>query len=130
MRKTLCILSVAVAVVMGLLAVRATTSAFIGNLATMNATSSNSAAVVVGTFSLPRITLTIQQGGLTSTGALSVALQMTTDGANFSTLCATNPASTNAGTWSWSPTLTNQVIYYRVVTTTTNSVQVGGTWQY
>ena len=119
-----------VVLVLAALMVRATTMSYIGTLATVNNTTSNSVAVAVGTFSIPRVTLAVQNGALTSTNALRINVQLTTDGTNYVTIASGWPSSTNAGSWTLSPTFTNQTISLRIQTVTTNSVTVAGALQY
>ena len=116
--------------VAGVVLVRASSYTFIGALATVNNTTTNSTALAVGTFNMPVGTFLIQNGGLSSTNALLVNVQVSVDGTNFLTVATYRPTVTNAVTDTYVPSYSAQTIYIRAQAITTNSVQVGGMYLY
>ena len=117
------------ATLFGFLAVKATTYTLVGSMVTVDNTTSNTAAITLGTFAYPRGTFYIQNGGLTATGALVINIQASVDDTNFITIATYRPAATNATTETYSPAYAAQTIYLRASVVTTNSVQVGGVYQ-
>lgn len=109
---------------------RADSYTFLGTLITVNNTTSNSAALAAGSFSMPAGAFLIQNAGLTATNALRVNLQVSVDNTNFVTVATYWPAATNATTERYSPSYSAQTIYLRAQAVTTNSVSVGLSYQY
>lgn len=121
--------AVAVAVVGGVMLARASTFTLVGSMATVNNTTSNTAAIAMGTLNYPGGTFYIQNAGLTATGALVINIQASLDNTNFLTIATYHPAATNATTELFSPSYSVQTIYMRAQVITTNSVSVGGIYQ-
>jgi hypothetical protein len=109
---------------------RADSYTFLGTLITVNNTTSNSAALAAGSFSMPSGVFLIQNAGLTATNALRVNIQVSVDNTNFVTVATYWPGATNATTERYSPSYSAQTIYLRAQAVTTNSVSVGLSYQY
>jgi len=109
---------------------RADSYVFLGSLVSVSNTTSNSAALAVGSFAVPQGRFFVSNGGLTATNALHVNVQVSVDGTNFVTVATYWPSSTNAVTDSFSPGYAAQTIYLRTQAVTTNAVSVGTTYQY
>lgn len=120
-----------IAVLIGLAGgVRAGSQTFLGTLITVDNTTSNSTALAAGTFAMPAGYFLIQNAGLTETNALRVNVQVSVDNTNFLTVATYYPAATNAATERYSPSYSAQTIYIRAQAVTTNSVNVGVSYQY
>ena len=105
-------------------------SILVGSMATINNTTSNSVSVAAGTLTLPGGYFLIQNGGLTATNALVVNAQFSTDNTNFTTVATYYPTATNATTDKFFVSSAGlQTVYFRLSVVTTNSVQVGATFQ-
>lgn len=110
------------------LASRAANTTLLGSMASVDGTS-NSVATAIGTVAYPRGTFLIQHGGLASTNALLVHVQMSLDNTNFVTVATYGPSATNATTETFSPAYSAATVYMRVQAVTTNAVDVGTTYQ-
>lgn len=99
----------------------------IGSPAIVNGTS-NTPSINAGTASLPRGNFIFQNGGLASTNALLVNVQVSIDNTNFVTIGTYIPTVTNAVSDSYTPGYTNQTIYVRAQIITTNSVSISGNY--
>ena len=69
----------------------------------------------------------IQHGGISSTNALVVQVQLSFDRTNFQTFATYRPTVTNAGLYVFSPLLATNHFYIRAQVITTNSTTVGVT---
>lgn len=99
----------------------------IGSLVTVNGTS-NSQSVALSPATVSFSTFSFQNGGLTSTNAVTLNIQMSTDNTNFNTIGTYTFAQTNSGAYSYYQTPTNIPVYLRVQAVTTNATQLGGTY--
>jgi hypothetical protein len=107
---------------------RATPTLLVGSLVTVNNTSSNSPTIGALTYVPASQQFTISHGALTATNAFYLTFQPTLDGTNYVSSGVWYPFYTNACTEIIPPgyfTITNN---FRVVITSTNSVQVGGSY--
>lgn len=123
-------MAVVAALVAMCLVARGGSQTFLGTLITVDNTTSNSASLAAGSFSMPSGYFLIQNGGLTATNALRVNVQVSVDNTNFLTVATYYPSVTNAATDRYSPAYSAQTIYMRVQAVTTNSVEVGTSYQY
>lgn len=128
--KTLTAMAVLLAILAVTWASRAGNYTFLGSMVTVNNTTSNSTALAVGTLSVPEGRFLIQNGGLTATNALRVNVQISIDNTNFLTVATYWPSVTNAATDVYMPSYSAQTVYIRAQAVTTNSVQVGTSYQY
>lgn len=100
----------------------------VGNLVTVNNTTSNSTPIslTVPTYVGP---YSITHGALSRTNDLPTQIQLSLDGTNYTTLVTRYPTTTNANaTDSYGATTANLTVYLRASITTTNSVTVGGSY--
>lgn len=123
MKKALVLL--ALLFVVAVFLVHAATTTMIGSMTTVNGTT-NTAAVSLGNIYPPRGVFYIQNGGLASTNALLINVQLSIDGTNFYTVATYYPSVTNATTDAYAPTYSALPVYMRAQVVTTNAVQVGG----
>jgi hypothetical protein len=110
-------------------AVRATPTLLIGSLVTVNNTTSNSPVVqALGNITASQ-TITITHGALTATNAFYIAGQFTVDQTNYYTSPVVwYPSYTNATTEYVNANYFTFTPYFRAQITSTNSVQVGGSY--
>lgn len=99
----------------------------LGTLVTVNGTT-NTSTIAVGGVTYPGGWYTIQHGGITATGALTLTAQMSFDQTNYYSVATWTPAVTNAGTYTWLPSFGTQAVYMRVQAVTTNEVSLGSTF--
>lgn len=109
---------------------RAGSHTFLGTLVTVDNTTSNSVGFAAGSCRLPAGSFLVQNGGLTETNALVVNIQASIDNTNWLTVATYYPAATNATTEVYAPSYSAQTIYLRAQAVTTNSVDVGLSYQY
>jgi hypothetical protein len=106
----------------------ATPTLLMGTLVTVDTTTSNSPAIAAFTYNQPLQQFTVSHGALTSTGAFYLTIQATLDQTNYVTLGTWHPTTTNAATEVFSGASYAPTNYMRVQCTSTNSVQVGGSY--
>ena len=102
-------------------------TAILGGLTTVNNTTAYSSTNIVATNYPPNGILTIQHAALVNTNDYVAKFQYTIDGTNFITLATCNPSSIVAGQDKFT-IATNFTLSFRVAITSTNSVQVGGSY--
>ena len=113
---------------LGVMAGWAGSVTLLGSLASVNGTT-NTVGTAAGTFTLPGGYFLIQNGGISTTGALTANVQASFDNTNFTTVATYTPSATNATTDKFVPVFSPQTVYYRVQIVTTNAVNVGATFQ-
>jgi len=96
------------------------------NYQSVNGTN-NGSLFAVGTVTLPQTAFQIQNGGLSSTNALTNYIQLTLDGSNFTTIQVYKSGSTNARVDTITVSNNTFTVYARMQVTTTNSTPVGVT---
>ena len=128
MKKLLALFGVAALCTAAWYCAYAGTQILVGSLSTVNNTTYYTAAYNIGNAFVPSGTFLFSDGGTTATNALSITIQVSFDQTNFTSVGTWYPPVTNAGTWPYTPFPTNMPIYMRGVVTTTNSVQVGGSF--
>jgi len=109
------------------------TNAF--DLQSVASTTANGLTQLVSSVSVPTRTFLIQHQGIsgqtssnsTGTNSLRVAVQLSFDGNNWTTLTNYYPARTNATVDSFTPNFTAVNAYLRVQVVTTNTISVGVT---
>lgn len=122
MKKTLIIAALAVCSI----AYAAPTS-LIGNLVTVNGTT-NSTVLTMPEQNINFQQFNFEHGGLLNTNQVTLAIQISTDLTNYTTVSTYKFSNTNAGTYTYYAPSTNVPIYLRVRVTTTNSTGLGGTY--
>ena len=96
------------------------------NLQAIATTTVNGATNTVTGVALPNRTYLIQNTGIPGAAtALTVNVQASFDGVNWTTVGTYNPTSTNATVDSFNPVVNNITAYTRVQAITTNTVTVG-----
>jgi len=129
MKKQLSIIGGLVVLCLAMVMVgRASSYTFLGTLATVNNTTSNSTGLAISTLSGSG-SIYVQNGGLTATNALRVNVQLSVDNTNFVTVATYWPAATNATTELYYPSFSTP-LYLRTQAVTTNNVTVGVVYQY
>jgi hypothetical protein len=109
------------------------TNAF--DLASVASTTANGTAFQIVNVNVPQRYFFIQNNGIsgqtnatgTGTNSLAVAVQMSFDGTNWSTIATYKPSRTNAAVDTFSPSFSQLNAYMRVQVTTTNTITVGVT---
>lgn len=122
----LCLTSAASAQITG-------TNAF--DLASVASTTANGTPFRVINVNVPQRYFLIQNNGISGqtnatgpgTNSLAVAVQMSFDGSNWSTVATYNPSRTNASVDTFSPAFSQLSAYMRVQVVTTNTITVGVT---
>lgn len=125
MKKLITILFVAA---LSALSVSAAPTLLLGNLITVNNTTSNSPATTALNWNPTTQQFTISHGALTGTNALTLNIQATTDQTNYITIGTWKPSFTNATTETIPANAFSITNYIRVQAVTTNSVTVGGSY--
>ena len=125
MKKTL--LAILASAIVGLV-VYAAPVVLIGTLVTVNNTTSSSSTNAIIPYNPNLAVFNFTHGGLVNTNDAVLHVLITSDLTNWTTVASFKFPSTNAGSYSFYPTNFQFPIYMKVVATTTNSVQLGGTY--
>jgi hypothetical protein len=129
MRKAIKFLVLATMLLLCIDVTNAASTQVFGSLITVPAGTTNSPGFQVGTFSLPGGYYLIQNGGLTTTNAVTIYYQVSVDNTNFITYGLSSFTVTNAGTQTFYQSGALQPIYFRVQAVTTNATtSLGGTF--
>ena len=126
---TMRILAIILAVFTAASAHAALTSTNLFTFAPVNGTTNGNNFSLAGVY-LPQRSYLIQNGGTTNaagTNAWSVAIQISLDGTNFTTVATYRPSTTNAAMDVYTPSLSSQTITARAQIITTNPISVGTT---
>ena len=95
----------------------------------MSPGTTNTGWFAIGSVPMPINTYQIYSGGIPTTNTFSGTLQIGFDGTNGIPVSIYWPSSTNAHTDVFNPAASNVTIYARWVITTTNAVQLSGTYK-